>query len=412
MNERLLLILPTTTYRASAFMQAARRLDIQVVVASERRQALAAATPGKTLAIDFFDPDRAVDQIVGFAGDWPLRAVLGVDDYTAVLAALASQALSLPHNPPESVRAAGDKHLMRRLLRDAGIPSPAFALLSLDDDPWRLGCAVPFPCVLKPVFLAASRGVIRAADLGQFTAAFARIAALLAAPELVRRGGPAARQLLAEEYLPGTEVALEGLLRGGALAVLALFDKPDPLEGPFFAETLYITPSRLPPDLQEHIRARTEEATRALGLREGPIHAELRLNDAGIWVIEIAARSIGGLCSRILRFGADISLEELILRHAVGWPLEELEREGTAAGVMMLPVPRKGVLNQVRGVEAARQVPGVEEVVITIPPEQKVEPLPEGDRYLGFIFARGPSPAQVEESLRRACDRIEVVIVP
>jgi biotin carboxylase len=218
-----------------------------------------------------------------------------------------------------------------------------------------------YPCVLKPLALSASRGVIRADDPAQFVAAVRRIAAILRqmdpAPD-----GDAARVLLVEEFVPGREVALEGLLRGGTLETLALFDKPDPLDGPFFEETLYVTPSRLPDPLQARIRHTAQDACKALGLVEGPVHAELRVNDRGPWIIEVAARSIGGLCSRTLRFGTGMTLEEVILRHALGWPIASLARAGGASGVMMLPIPRAGRLRAVRGRETAERVPGIEEV--------------------------------------------------
>jgi hypothetical protein len=214
--------------------------------------------------------------------------------------------------------------------------------------------------------------------------------------------GDAARYLLAEEYVPGLEVALEGLLTGGELHTLALFDKPDPLQGPFFEETIYVTPSRLPPAIQDALRTTTAAACGALGLTEGPVHAELRLNDDGPWVLEVAARSIGGLCSRTLRFGTGMTLEEIILRHALGWPIATLERERRAAGVMMIPIPRAGRLDGVRGVDDAKAVPGIEDVVISAHLGQALVPLPEGWQYLGFIFARGDTPGGVEDALRIA----------
>jgi biotin carboxylase len=298
---------------------------------------------------------------------------------------------------------------MRRCLAQAGVPVPRFSLVSLADDPAASAAKVEYPCVLKPLALSASRGVIRADDPGEFVAAFRRIAAILESvemslPEEARRG------LLAEEFIPGREVALEGLLVGGTLHVLALFDKPDPLDGPFFEETIYVTPSRLDEPAQVRIAATTREACAALGLTEGPIHAELRLNERGPFVLEIAARSIGGLCSRTLTFGTGLSLEELILCHALGRPLESLERERRAAGVMMIPIPRAGRLVAVRGVDEARAVPDVEDVAITMHPGQDVVPLPEGWQYLGFIFARAATPAAVEQALRLAHARLHFVI--
>src|SRR4051794_1259710 len=401
---RVLLLMTTRTYRARAFLQAARRLGVAVVVGSERRQALAGRVRNTTLALDFRRPARAVRRITAFAREYPLAAVVGVDDDTTVLAAQAAAALGLPHNAVAAVRATRDKYRARHLLAAAGLPSPRFRRGRLDADAARAARRAPSPCVLKPLALAASRGVIRADDPAEFVAAFRRIATLLAAD------GAGQRYLLVESFLPGPEVALEGLLTDGALRVLALFDKPDPLDGPFFEETLYVTPSRLPAADQEVVAATAARAAAALGLRDGPLHAELRLGAGGPYVLEVAARSIGGLCSNTLRFGTGVSLEELILRHAVGAPLGATERERRAAGVMMLPIPRAGVLRGIQGREQAEQVPGVDEIAITIPIGGRLVPLPEGDRYLGFAFARGETPVAVEEALRAAHGALRFVI--
>jgi len=326
-----------------------------------------------------------------------------------VVAAAISERLGLKANSLPAAAAARDKLTMRRSLASAGVPVPRFRLVELADDPAEHAEAVEYPCVLKPLTLSASRGVIRANDAREFVAAFRRISAILeqgdAAPV-----GEARRALLVEEFVPGREVALEGLLVGGTLHVLALFDKPDPLDGPFFEETIYVTPSRLPGPLQDRIAAVARDACSALGLTEGPIHAELRINDRGPFVLEVAARSIGGLCARTLRFGTGLSLEELILCHALGRPLESLERERRAAGVMMIPIPRGGRLVGVRGAEEAAAVDAIEEVAITMHPGQEVVPLPEGWQYLGFIFARAETSAAVEGALREAHARLHFEI--
>jgi biotin carboxylase len=261
---------------------------------------------------------------------------------------------------------------------------------------------------VKPLIFSASRGVMRADDADGFVRAWRRIAKLLHDTRAERRAreDEGAASLLVEAFVPGPEVALEGLLRGGALEVLAVFDKPDPLDGPYFEETIYVTPSRHPPALLADVERITAAGARALGLAEGPLHAELRLSPSGPVILEIAARSIGGLCSRTLRFGAGLSLEEVLVAHAMGLPLEALRREARAAGVMMLPIPRRGILHAVGGVDAARAVPGVEDVVVTVPDGREVVPLPEGDSYLGFLFARGETPAAVEAALRDAHGRL------
>jgi biotin carboxylase len=403
--DRLLLLLPTTTYRTQAFLDAARTLGVDVVCASEEPSTFEAQAPDHLLTLDFADPDASAVKVAAFADRRPLSAVVGVDDLTTVAAAAIAERLGLRSSAVAAVTAARDKHQMRQCLAAAGVPIPRFRRIALKDDPFLAARGVAFPCVLKPLALSASRGVIRANTVDQFIAAFRRIAALLQRDD-VEVGGDAAQFLLAEEYVPGVEVALEGLLVGGTLHTLALFDKPDPLEGPFFEETIYVTPSRLPSGMQEAIARISASACTALGLAEGPVHAELRVNDAGPWVLEVAARSIGGLCSRTLRFGTGMTLEEIILRHALGWPIATLARERRPAGVMMLPIPRAGRLKSVRGTEAAAAVAGIEEVTITAHIGQELVPLPEGWQYLGFIFARADTPEAVEAALRDAHARL------
>ena len=404
---RVLLLLPSATYRASDFLDAARTLGVEVVVASDIRQTLADAMGDRALHLDLQHTDAAAEAIVALAGRTPLDAVVAVDDQGVVLAATAARRLGLPSNPPAAVAATRDKAVMRHILAEAGVPQPDYRIGECDDDVARLASEVGLPCVVKPVSLSGSRGVIRADDPASATAAAARVRRILAdAGE-----GPDA-PLLVERFITGAEVALEGLLRDGQLEVLAVFDKPDPLDGPYFEETIYVTPSRQPTSTLETIAARASEAAHALGLCEGPVHAEFRVAGDEVWVLELAARSIGGLCSRTLRFGAGVSLEEVILRHALGLSLDAPRRETSAAGVMMLPITEAGVLQAVRGCDDALAVPGIAGLELTIHPGRRMRPLPEGDRYLGFLFARAATPDAVEQALRDAHRRLEVVVTP
>ncbi|MCE2393971.1 ATP-grasp domain-containing protein [Candidatus Poribacteria bacterium] len=410
-RKRILLLLPTKTYRAKAFLSAASQLGVAVAIGSDQPQTLSELSPRKSLVINFRKPEKATEDIVAFAQTHPIDAVVGVDDDTTVVVSMVSKALYLPHNSVESTRTTRSKYQMRKVLATGGIPSPHFELVSIRADPAEIATAVNFPCVLKPLSLSASRGVIRANNLKEFVTAFQRVVSILGLSDVKSRKDARTEQILVEDFIPGIEVALEGILIRGRLKVLAIFDKPDPLDGPFFEETLYVTPSRLPAEVQNDIISCTARTAEVLGLREGPVHAELRVNDDGAWIIEIAARSIGGLCARTLRFGAGISLEELIIRHAIGMEVDSLQRERQPAGVMMIPIPRAGILQEVRGKTDAEQVSGIEEVTISIPIGQEVLPLPEGARYLGFIFARGNSPESVEAALREAHDRLEFVII-
>jgi biotin carboxylase len=402
---RVLLLLPTATYRAEAFVVAARRAGLDLTVASELPSTLEAAQPAALLTLDFLNVDRAVEQARAFAARFPFAAALGVDDDTVVLATAINAGVGREANSLASAIAARDKRVQRQRLALAGVPVPRSSLHRMDEDPAALAAATRYPCVLKPLRLSASRGVIRADDPASFVVAQRRLGKIL------ESCGDPAGQLLVEEFVPGEEVALEGLLVEDRLHVLALFDKPDPLDGPFFEETIYVTPSRHAAEQQAALVSCATAAARALGLREGPIHAELRWNAQGPWLIELAARSIGGRCSAVLRFGGgSVSLEEILLRQAAGLPLPSLERETQAAGVMMIPVPGAGRLREVQGIEAARAVPGVDDVVITAHRGQELVPWPEGSRYPGFIFARGEGPERVERALRAAHAHLRFVM--
>jgi biotin carboxylase len=289
--------------------------------------------------------------------------------------------------------------------------TPEYQRFSVDDDPGDVAQQVSYPCVVKPLALAASRGVMRADNLEQFVVAFERLISILRGIEH-GVGTPLGDQILVEGFIPGGEVAVEGMLIAGELQVLAIFDKPDPLDGPYFEETIYVTPSRHPQEVQAEIVEATVQAVAALGLSEGPIHAEMRVNDQGAWILEVAPRSIGGYCSRALRFGSDAALEELILQHALGRPLTSTEPASPASGVMMIPIPKAGILCEVQGVERAQEVPGIEEIRLTLPVGQAVVPLPEGSQYLGFIFSRAENPQDAEAALRQAHARLRFVILP
>src|SRR5439155_7143629 len=381
------------TYRAPDFLDAAARLGAEVVVGSEHRQALSDSMGDRAVTLSLGQPDMAADQIERLAARTPLDAIVAVDDGGTRAAALAAARLGLRGNPPEAVARARDKAKMRAAFAEAGLPQPQ----------WHVGHdpeAVGFPCVLKPLTRSGSQGVIRANTPEEAASAATRIRAILDDQNA---------ELLVERFAEGEEVAVEGLLQSGRLEVLAVFDKPDPLDGPYFEETIYVTPSRKPQSVLDEVRRLTREEAAALGLTEGPIHAEMRLGPP-VTVLELAARSIGGLCSRSLRFGLGVSLEELILRHALGLPLDHMPREERASGVMMLPIPRQGTLKDVRGREEARATEHIAGLEVSIPRGRPVIPLPEGDRYLGFLFAKAETPVEVEAALRQAHARLEIDI--
>jgi len=364
---------------------------VDLTVASEHDSTFSAAEPDRLLTLDFADPMRAAEQVRAFAVEYPVTAVFGVDDGTAIVAAHASRALGIERNRVEAIEAAGNKHRQRELLRDGGVPVPGFRSCSLQENAAALASEVSYPCVVKPAALAASRGVIRVDDPDRFAEVFDRVAATVV-QATTEPGGRADSGILVEDYVPGPEFALEGWLDEGRLIVLALFDKPDPLEGPYFAETIYVTPSRYSFAVQAALK--------------------LRHNENGPWLIELAARPIGGKCGKGLRFGPDssISLEQLLLGKTLGRFRDVPEREPSATAVMMIPVHRAGVLKQVLGVTKALSVPHVTDVMVTAHIGQRLVPLPEESRYVGFIFARGETPEVVERAVRQAHESLDFVI--
>jgi biotin carboxylase len=412
-----MLVLPTETYRATAFLRAAETLGLQVVVASNEAPTLASLMAGRVLTLDLKHPSESAELAAAFDARWPVDAVVGVDETSVVTAAhIADRLATSRRNPVAAVEATRDKRLMRRRLASAGLAQPVFVATDIDVDSSALFDAVQtvgLPCVIKPVDLAASRGVIRAGTLEEAAAAVRRVAALLR--EIC--ADDTTPPLLIESYVDGTEVAVEGLLRDGTLEVIALFDKPDPLTGPFFEETLYVTPSRLESATQSAVVDAVRAAVAALGLRHGPVHAEVRVARDQPVVIEVAARSIGGLCSQVIHLVCDDapeverSLEDVILRQALGLPLGAVHMSADACGVLMLPIPSAGILRGVAGADRAAHLDGITGVTIAVPIGETVTPLPEGDRYLGFVFARGTSPAEVEAGLRGAQALLAIDIV-
>ena len=394
---RILILIPSETYRAADFLQAARRLGIEITVGSDRRNPTARDAEGGVLQLPLDQPELAADAIVEYATETSVDAIVAVDDQGVLTAAIASKSLQLPYNAPSAVKTTRDKAIMRERLARRCVSQPPFVVVRSAHEALTAAEQLTFPVVIKPISLSASQGVIRIDKAAGIPTSVDRVRRILA-----KRGRPSNEPLLIEKFIPGKEVAVEGLLSKGGLTILAIFDKPDPLNGPFFEETLYVTPSRLPRSNQNAICSVTSDASVALGLTEGPIHAELRVQGDHVSILEIASRSIGGLCARSLRFGLGVSLEQLILRHAIRLPIREITRTDSASGVMMLPIHRSGRLVSVEGVEQAREIPGVAGVEITMSPGQDLVPLPEGNQYLGYVFARGCKAADVESALRQA----------
>jgi biotin carboxylase len=410
--SRLLILASKLGYQTRSFAEAAKALGVDVVFASDRCHQLEDPWADGAIAVRFDDPEGAAGRIVRQSFVQPVNGLIALGDRPTTTAAHAARALGIPYNSPQATENCRSKLRQREIFRDAGLPVPAFFSFKFDKRLEKILPRAQFPCVVKPLRLAASQGVIRANSPEEFQAAVARIAKLLESPEVKVEREPELDRLLVERYIPGAEVSVEGLLTRGKLRILAIFDKPDPLEGPYFEETIYVAPSRLPDEMYERVIECAENTVQALGLTHGPVHAEFRITDNGPWPLEAAARPIGGLCARAVRFGPQrTSLEELLVRHALGLPGTDVDREDDASGVMMIPVPKSGVLERVEGEDQARATPGIEDVQITARLHDFIATWPDGATYLGFLFARGKLPAEVESALRQAHSQLKFEIV-
>ena len=415
--KRILLFATKLGYQTRTFQAAADKLGVELAYVTDRCGRLDDPWNDHALAVHFEIPEGAAGAVLEAQRGLPVDGVLALGDRPTPAAAYVARGLGLPHNHPASVEACRSKLRAREVLRDAGMPVPWFRSVALEPMPEPSLLGIRFPCVLKPLSLSASQGVVRANHRGEFLAGAARMKRLLNSPEIRATREPHLDQMLVEGYLDGREVAVEVLLTGGVPRVLAIFDKPDPLEGPYFEETIYVTPSRLPAAEQCAIEQSLLGAVRALGLTQGSVHAEFRVNSHGVWPIEVAPRPIGGLCARALRFVAPgeangIGLEELLLRHVLELPGRDAQRETEASGVMMIPVPHSGVFKKVEGEAEARATAGITSLEITARLHDLIAAWPEGSSYLGFLFARGAEPAQVESALREAHGKLRFTLTP
>jgi hypothetical protein len=413
-RRRVLLLATTTGYQARSFSEAAAKLGVELLSARDHCCSLDDPWGDHAIAVHFHDDPESLETIVDAAREFPVTGVIAVGDQPTLLAARAASALGLPFHPPEAARASRSKLETRQRLRAAGLPVPDFECVSARADPRVLARRLSYPSVVKPLGLSGSRGVIRADDEGAFVEAFERLRAILAAPDVRVQRDQLHDQVMIESFIEGPEFAVEALMTRGEFRALALFDKPDPLQGPFFEETIYVTPSAWSANEQSRILSGVRAAVLALGLGHGPVHAECRVNAEGVFLLEAAARPIGGLCARALRFdapdGATASLEELLLRHALGESADGWALAAGASGVMMIPIPVNGVYRGVDGIEEAAATPGVDALIITAKQDQALLRLPEGASYLGFIFARGQSSAEVVSALRAAHGRLRFAI--
>ena len=416
-SKRLLLFTAKLGYQTRSFEDAAHKLGVQLVYVTDRCHQLEDPWGDQAIAVHFETPEVAAYIVMEAARGQNVDGILALGDRPAAAAAYAARGLGIRYNHPAAVEACRSKLRTKEIFRDAGLNAPWFQKLPIDPAPEPSLLGISYPCVLKPLSLSASQGVVRANNREEFLAAAARIRRLLHSPEILTTREANLDLMLVEGYIPGREVAVEGLLTDGELRVLAIFDKPDALEGPYFEESIYVTPSRLPESVQLAIAKCAQDSVTALGLSHGPIHAEFRINEQGVWPIEVAPRPIGGLCARSLRFSFDgqietIGLEELLVRHALDLPGWDSPREQIASGVMMIPVPNSGVLQAVSGEDAACSILGITELTITARLHDAIAAWPEGSSYLGFLFARGNTPEEVELALRQAHEKLSFKITP
>ena len=405
-DKRLLLISHHNSYRIAPYIKAAKNLGLEVTIVSEGKHSLVSEV-ANGIHVDFHDTESTLETILKEDRKKPFAGILGSDDQTVELAARAAQVLKLPHNPPQAAQCSSRKDLARAQLALAGSPVPIHRLLDLTKPISKQMAGLPWPCVLKPLNMSASRGVIRANNEVEFLTACERLRPIIASAT----GEFEQSHLLIEDYIDGIEIAYEGYLHRGALNTITIFDKPDPLVGPYFEETIYVTPTALSEDLQKSLKSVIQKACEAYGLTTGAVHAECRIDEEDkVWILEIASRTIGGDCARILD-NDNFGVEELAISLAIDEPLEVKTAE-LARGVMMIPIREKGLLRRVEGLLEARRIKHIDKIDIIIPEGHELVPLPEGNQYLGYIFASAKSPQQATAAIREAHALLEFVTAP
>jgi len=410
LKKRFLLIAQPDSYRIAPYINAARRMGLEVLIASRGEHSLITEVHAG-LHVDLDNIPSALETILKEHQKKPFTGILGSDDSTVELAAQAAAKLGLPHNPPEAARLSRRKDLARAHLALAGCPVPLHCLLDLNQPLDKQMAGLPWPCVIKPLNMSASRGVIRANNEQEFIAACERIKIIISESSDTADDAFEKTHVLVEDYIDGIEVAFEGYLHNGELSTLAIFDKPDPLDGPYFEETIYVTPSQLSSETQEKITQRVAQACKAYGLRTGPVHAELRIDNSDAWILEIASRTIGGDCARTLDNDIGLNLEDLTIALAIGKEVKPQTLE-QSRGVMMIPITKAGLLRRVEGLSAARNIPHVESVDIIVRDGHELVPLPEGNQYPGYIFAKAETPDEVTNALREAHSQLNFVTAP
>jgi hypothetical protein len=433
---RVLLLSTTTGYQLRSFGEAAERCGVELLFATDRCHALDDPWQDAAIPVRFHEEEASLRAILETASTRPVNGLIAVGDRPVVLAARAAEALGVPGNPPSAAAASANKLIARQRFADAGLGVPWFMVVATGVHPEVTARRVTYPAVLKPLGLSGSRGVIRVDAPDEFVRAWRRLRALLARREIRALRQGAEGEILIEGFIAGREYAVEGVVTAGVFTPFAIFDKPDPLDGPYFEETIYVTPSALPAEEQARVVEAVAQGVSALGLRHGPVHGECRVGPAGVVLLEVAARPIGGLCSRVLRLGgqppfcpgkkgtatvsepvpekgdSQLFLEDVLLWHALGHDLSGIRRESGGAAVMMIPIPRRGVFKGVEGIDEARAVRGIDDIRITAKIDQVLEPLPEAGSYLGFIFARGPGARDAELAVREAHERLRFRIDP
>ncbi len=401
-----LLIAPSGSYRIPPYIEAAKALGIGLLVVSNSKHSLVSEV-AKGISVDFDDLRLAREIILSEIKGLKILSVLATDDICVGLSSQIAQQLGLPQNNPSAARLTHRKDLAREALQLAGCNTPEFQVIKLIDAS-NLSKSINYPVVIKPLSLSASRGVIRANDAAEFVQACRRIDSIL---EYTGQSGYERNQVLVEAYLDGAEFAVEGIIIAGEFHLLMIFDKPEPLIGPFFEETYYLTPSQLESAQIQELINEVSRCCHAYNLTHGPVHAEARITQTGVVLLELAARTIGGQCGQLIEFSTCQKLEELVILGMCGIK-PELPSSVESAGVLMIPVAKSGLLKRVEGMTDALQVEFIRDIEIHIQAGYELIPLPEGSSYLGFIFAQAPSYQQTYDALKKAYDKLNFVTQP
>ncbi len=391
--KKLLLVIPENSYKSNDFVVAAEKLGIDFLIITDSEQV--SSKFSDTVIINKFDAELNKNNLKKLKD---VTHVLPVDHSALKFSGYLVDLLEVKGNKLESINLSMNKYESRKIFNSLlDIKVNNEIIKNIDDVNTFIN--KNGTSVLKPIYGTASKSVLKINNVEKNKEQIEKLMQDCFDQDLV-----------IEEYIDGKEYALEGTIINSELKKIVIFDKPVEYKHPYFEESIYITPSELSSEAEKRVVSIVDKACKKIGLEDGPVHVEFKINENQIFIIEINPRMIGGLCSRCLSFGLfKVSLEEIILHAFMNNELKNIELLNNYVGVLMIPTPKSGKFISINK-EELENIPNISNVEITVPEGSDLLEPPYGDKYLGFAFSQGIDKKTVNESLLTAMNLANPII--